>query len=158
MPVKTTINPDNFNLFVYSLYFFKKKYFISVSDFQLAVVTEYFYTLKMLRVKFQFIMYKVRRPNSICCTTIYCLNVRGSGFMTGYEMGGDSTVGTSKSEKLIQPEFWGRLRHANKIPFSVEMSSQSNAHIIMGNIYTHKYPVVYWVDYNTAGHTREIIF
>lgn len=74
--------------------------------------------------------------------------------MTGYEMERDSTVGTCKSEMLNEPEFWARLRHMNKILFSVEISSQSNEHIIIETIYRQKYPAVYWVDYNTAGHTR----
>lgn len=56
--------------------------------------------------------------------------------MAGYEMEGDSTVGTCKSEMLNEPEFWGRLRHMNKIPFSVEMSSKSNAHIIIDTIHS----------------------
>jgi hypothetical protein len=78
--------------------------------------------------------------------------------MAGYEMEGVSTAGSCKSEMLNEPEFWGRLRHLDKIPFSVETSSQSNEHIIIDTIYRQKYPAVYWVDYNTAGHTREIIF
>jgi hypothetical protein len=78
--------------------------------------------------------------------------------MAGYETEGDSTVGTCKSEMLIEQEFWGRLRHMNKTPFSIETSLQRNGHIIIDAIYRQKYPVVYWVDYNTNKYTKENIF